>query len=99
MARYYYSIEGTNLVDHQGSEHSSLMDAHAEAVLTLAELLPSKTAGLFRGGAVQVTVSDEGGLVLFTVEASGTIASPDASGRLVRSKELRGGSAARLRCL
>ena len=83
MTRYYYLIEdGVNVVDDMGSEHWTASAAYAEAVRILAELLPSKTADLFDGGLVRVTVRDQDGLLLFTLECTGA-KSPDFENTLL----------------
>ena len=73
MARYYFHIEdGAQLPDQLGMELSSLDLAKCEAVRYAGRLICDHAADFWDAGDWNLTVANEAGLTLFTLQLIGT---------------------------
>lgn len=72
MARYFFHIEyGDHLRDPEGTELSSPAAARAEAVALLGYLLADEGDSFWTKPNVKVTVTDQSGRSLWTIETLG----------------------------
>ena len=79
MARYFFNTENGDVhSDHEGIELPSLAAARVEAVRLSGALLQDIAPEFWSTSAWNMTVTDEAGLILFTIDVSGA-ASPAAS--------------------
>jgi hypothetical protein len=80
MPRYFFHrADGECLRDGDGSELPSMHEARCEAVKVLAEYMRQDPCEFWETQSMSVTVADERGLTLFTVDVMST-AAPAAGG-------------------
>jgi hypothetical protein len=73
LRRYHFHLEdGGVLEDEEGVELADLDAARCAAVRLLAEVLCDQPERFWTSETCQVTCTDEGGLVLFTVQMVAT---------------------------
>jgi hypothetical protein len=72
MPRYHFNIhDGADFPDEEGSELIDLAAARATAVRLAADLLKEGAAHFWNGEGWRVDVTDDQGLLLFTLMFSG----------------------------
>ena len=75
MARYYFHTNNpreTSLQDDEGFEFGSIHEAKGQAVAYAGRLLCDVAESFWDDGDFELTVTDEGGLILFTMRVLGT---------------------------
>ena len=83
MARYFFhSEDGRRISDEEGTELATLAAARIEAVRVLGDLLKEDPGHVLATGGLQLTVTDEAGLIYFALDLSATDA---AAGQARRS--------------
>lgn len=70
MPRYFFHTQ--EFADQVGTELADLNAARTAALMTLSEILPEMEEDLWGSGAVRLTVTDERGSVLLTIESKAT---------------------------
>jgi hypothetical protein len=84
MPRFYFHTEdGVRIDDDEGADLPSLADARREGARVLGEMLRERPDAFWADGGLSLTVTDESGLTLFTLEVSATHSA--ATGGLRRS--------------
>jgi hypothetical protein len=69
VQRYFFHLQSSHVVrDEEGSEHQDLDAAKCHAVQMIAQVLCERPKTFWEADTYRVTVTDERGLVLFTVE-------------------------------
>ena len=72
MPRYFFHVlDGRALLDREGTELPNLASARSEAVRTAGEIL-SEMDGSWTGTAWRMSVADEEGIVLLTLDFMAT---------------------------
>lgn len=75
MARFHFNTSnGRAHLDREGEELRSFADARVEAVKLLAELLKESADSFWSTANFDVTVTDDQGLTLCTLNVSGFVA-------------------------
>lgn len=75
MARYFFHTEGgEGFPDEHGVELADLNAARAMALKTMCEMASALKQELWRDGWLRVTVVDEAGLTLMTLDLAATSA-------------------------
>ena len=78
MTRYFIHLSnGHALIDREGEAHLDLDSALDAALKTLAEILPGRSATLWRDGGLTVTLVEDGGAEVGRLEVHATL-SPTA---------------------
>ncbi|MFL6762449.1 MAG: DUF6894 family protein [Sphingomicrobium sp.] len=73
MARYYFNIDdGAGIEDTVGMELSSLAEAKCEAVSYAGRLICDHAGRFWNSGDWNMTVTNENGLSLFSLQLVGT---------------------------
>ncbi len=89
MPRYFFHMQdGGAFRDEDGVVLPDTLAARVEASRALGQLLSEHPAEVWRDERFFVTVTDEAGLILFTIDAS-TLEAPAAGGRAKRSERRR----------
>jgi hypothetical protein len=80
MARYFFhTSNGHRCPDNEGVELDTMAEVQAEAARGCGELLKETAETFWQTQDLTMTVTDDGGLILFTVEIIATM-SPAAAG-------------------
>jgi hypothetical protein len=80
MRRYFFNLEHVYVVkDPEGSEHAGLAAAKVHAVKLMAEALSQAPHHFWDADIYRMTVAEEDGLMLFSIEMYANIA-PAAGG-------------------
>ncbi len=80
MARFFFHLEHVRVVqDPEGSEHADLAAAKLHAVKLIAEALSQAPHHFWDADIYRMTVAQQDGLVLFTIDMFANIA-PAAGG-------------------
>jgi hypothetical protein len=77
---YFHTDDGRPEPDKDGTELPHHVAAQAEATRILGQLLEERPEVVWREGSLQVTVTDEAGLILGILQVSAVI-SPASAGR------------------
>jgi hypothetical protein len=73
MAQYFFDLhDGVEILDDAGMDFDSLDDVRHHAVMKMAELLLQNPGQFWAGDIWTMTVKDDLGLVLFTLNFSAT---------------------------
>ncbi|MEI9889968.1 MAG: hypothetical protein WDN45_04395 [Caulobacteraceae bacterium] len=75
MPRYFFNVQdGVAVDDREGAECVDLGDARGEAVRRVAAMLGERTDEFWRDAYWKLSVADERGLTLFSIEISASLA-------------------------
>lgn len=81
MSRYFFHVDnGESHIDAEGMELSSLDSAREHAVSYFAELLRDSARSFWDKGDWQMRVTDDRGLVFFTLHFAGIAAAAGGGG-------------------
>ena len=72
MARYFFNIENADIRDTDGYEFASMAEAKCEAVRYAASLICDSVSTFWDSGDLNLVVTNERGLVLFSLRMFGT---------------------------
>lgn len=80
MQRFFFNVEyGETSIDDEGTEFPDILHARTAAVIFLTEVLRDLGDVFWSKPNVAITVSDESGLTLYRLDATGTEAAAVAS--------------------
>jgi hypothetical protein len=78
---YFHTEDGERLTDTEGSDLADIAAAEDAAVQILAESLRGNSKLFWDNGSYSITVADDRGLTLFSLQVSATMAAAMGGGR------------------